>query len=110
MTDLVEEEEDVPLARRRKATVSKKRKTENAAVTKSAKRSRKEKSEMLRRGSGDSQSAPGWPRLASVFGGQDNTSRVRKPTAKVQPFVHRAEAEGKSPAKKINSRRVHKVT
>merc|ERR1719225_2353477 len=79
-----DEEEDVPLARRRRSGGSRKRKGEGEET----KRSRKARTETgeNRRSSRDSEL--GWPRLSSVFDSGEDGRRVRKPTAKVQPFVH----------------------
>ena len=79
-----DEEEDMPLARRRKSGGSRKRKGEGdeRARTKKARTDAGEN----RRSSRDSE--VGWPRLSSVFDNGEDGRRVRKPTAKVQPFVH----------------------
>ena len=79
-----DEEEDVPLARRRRSGGSRKRKGEGEE-TKRSKKARTETGEN-RRSSRDSEL--GWPRLSSVFDSGEDGRRVRKPTAKVQPFVH----------------------
>ena len=79
-----EEEEDMPLARRRKSGGSRKRKGEGDE-SKKTKKARTDAGEN-RRSSRDSE--VGWPRLSSVFDNGEDGRRVRKPTAKVQPFVH----------------------
>ena len=80
-----DEEEDVPLARRRKSGGSRKRKGEGEERTRT-KKARTDTTGENRRSSRDSE--VGWPRLSSVFDSGEDGRRVRKPTAKVQPFVH----------------------
>ena len=82
-----DEEEDMPLARRKKSVGGRKRKGE-AEESKRTKKARTDASEN-RRSSRDSE--VGWPR--SVFDSGEDGRRVRKPTAKVQPFVHTVEPE-----------------
>ena len=82
-----DEEEDMPLARRKKSGGGRKRKGE-AEESKRTKKARTDASEN-RRSSRDSE--VGWPR--SVFDSGEDGRRVRKPTAKVQPFVHTVEPE-----------------
>ena len=72
----VDEEEDVPLARRRSKS-GRKRKGEGTE----GKKAKKSKIDSLAE-------EVGWPRMSSVFSDSDEGKRVRKPTAKVQPFVH----------------------
>lgn len=86
------EDEDVPLARRRKSGSGRKRKGDTAVEGKKVKKSKTEtrphSPTAARRRSQETE--VGWPRLSSVFSdsGGEESKRARKPTAKVQPFVH----------------------
>jgi len=94
----MDEEEDVPLARRRSKS-GRKRKGEGAE----GKKAKKSKIDSLA-------DEVGWPRMSSVFSDSDEGKRVRKPTAKVQPFVHvepEKEKKRTKPKDRKMGRKVH---
>merc|ERR1712126_117418 len=106
---LLDEDEDVPLAKRR--TV-RKRKPEPVInidsplpELRNSKKPRPEtegnSQEVMTPRRGSQEKEVGWPRVSSLFAGAEEGRRVRKPTAKVQPFVHvEPEKEKKKPKPK----------